>query len=64
VSKRIVRFPEACTKTGYSRPHIYRKIKDGTFPLPVKLGDKAVGFVEDEIDAWIEQRIALRDGGE
>ena len=50
------------TKPGFPS-HIYRKIADGTFPRPIKLGDRAVGFVEEELDAWIEQRIALRDGG-
>ncbi len=38
---------------------------DPTFPKPFKLSDKgrAVGWVESEIDAWIEQRAAVRIGG-
>jgi prophage regulatory protein len=63
LSKRVIRLPEACNKTGFSKPTIYRKMRDGTFPRPIKLGDRAVGFVESELDAWIEQRIAVRDGG-
>ena len=39
-------------------------MRDGSFPRPIKIGDRAVGFVEGELDQWIEQRIALRDGGE
>jgi prophage regulatory protein len=35
---------------------------EGTFPKPVKLGPKAVGWVEEEIDAWIRARMAERDG--
>jgi predicted DNA-binding transcriptional regulator AlpA len=37
-------------------------MRDGKFPRPIKIGDRAVGFVEDEIDSLIEERIALRDG--
>ena len=31
------------------------------FPKPVRLGKNSVAFVEAEIDAWIESRIAERD---
>jgi len=34
---------------------------EGTFPKPVPIGTKAVGWIEDEIDAWIEARIAERN---
>jgi prophage regulatory protein len=53
--------------TGESRSTIYGKIKSGTFPKPVKLGRKAVGWVEDEIAEYNEAKIAARDsknGGE
>ena len=62
MSKKVLRFPEACAKTGLSRPHIYRLMRDGKFPRPIKIGDRAVGFVESELDELIEQRIAVRDG--
>jgi prophage regulatory protein len=38
-------------------------IAAGKFPRPIKLGQKASGFIESELDAWIDERIALRDGG-
>jgi prophage regulatory protein len=37
-------------------------MRDGKFPRPIKIGDRAVGFVESELDELIEQRIAVRDG--
>lgn len=46
---------------GFSDATLYRKISDGSFPKPVKLGDNKNGWVEAEIDAWATARIAERD---
>lgn len=48
--------------TGLPRSSIYDKIAKGTFPKPVKLGAKAVAWLETEIAEWQQQRIAARDG--
>lgn len=45
----------------YSRPHLFRLIKAGKFPVPLKLGENRNAFVEAEIDAWLEARLAERD---
>jgi prophage regulatory protein len=45
-------------KTGKSRPAIYAAMPRGQFPLSVSLGARAVGWIESEIDEWIESRIA------
>jgi prophage regulatory protein len=55
----ILRLPEVKKRTGLSRSAVYLKIKQGQFPRPVKLGTKAVGWLEAEIQAWLEQQIAL-----
>ena len=57
---KIKRRPEVEAKTGLSRSTIYEKMKNGTFPKPVKLGPRAVGWLEIEIDAWICERISQR----
>jgi prophage regulatory protein len=59
--KRILRRPTVELKTGLKRSEIYERMKEGTFPRPVHLGTTAVGWVEEEIDAWIDQRVAERD---
>ena len=41
---------------GLSRTSIYRKMRSGTFPLPVKLGERAVAWRADEIHDWIASR--------
>jgi prophage regulatory protein len=61
--KRIIRLPAVQEKTGLKHTEIYDRIKLGTFPRQVPLGPKAVGWLEHEIDAWIEAIAAKRDGG-
>jgi prophage regulatory protein len=59
---RIIRRPLVSDKTGLQRSAIYEKFAKGEFPKPVKLGTKAVGWLESEVDAWIAERVANRDG--
>lgn len=58
LSISILRRPEVEGRTGLSRSTIYLKIAQGSFPRPVSLGPRAVGWVSAEIDAWIEQQVA------
>ncbi|BFI96070.1 MAG: AlpA family transcriptional regulator [Rhodanobacter sp.] len=57
--KRFLRRADVERKTGYSIASIYRLAKEGDFPQPVKLGKRASGWVEEEVDAWIERRVAV-----
>ncbi len=54
----ILRLSEVSTKTGLSRSTIYERVKDKSFPQPISLGFRAVGFLENEVNSWIESRIA------
>lgn len=45
----------------YSPAHIARLEAVGLFPKRVRLGIGRVGWVEEEIDAWLRERIARRD---
>lgn len=58
---RIIRIREVREKTGQPTSTIYDRMAEGTFPRPVPLGPKAVGWIEAEIDEWISARIAARD---
>ncbi|HBR2818759.1 TPA: AlpA family phage regulatory protein, partial [Klebsiella pneumoniae subsp. pneumoniae] len=40
---------------------IYRLISQNRFPSAVKIGSRAIAFVESEVDEWISQRIEERD---
>ena len=34
-----------------------KRVKEGTFPAPISLGDRAVGWLEHELDAWIKKLV-------
>lgn len=57
MSKNLIRLPEVQRRTGYSKAWIYRLISQKRFPDSVKIGVRAIAFVESEIDEWIELRI-------
>jgi prophage regulatory protein len=67
---KLIRFPEVMSRTGYGRTSIYRKMEDGSFPKSLKLGgppkepkefdSRAIAWIEDEVDQWIESRIEDR----
>jgi prophage regulatory protein len=62
-ARRILRLPEVEQRTGKKHAAIYADIAKGVFPAPVPLGLRAVGWLEDEVDDWLEERIAERDSG-
>jgi prophage regulatory protein len=53
----ILRLPEVKRSTGLSRSTIYLKIAQDTFPKPIPLGARAVGWLEAEIQDWLQRRI-------
>ena len=55
----ILRRPEVEARTGLSRSTIYLKVAQGTFPRPISLGPRAVGWIAEEIDAWLQQQFTL-----
>ncbi len=57
----ILRRREVEARTGLGCSTIYDGIKAGTFPAPIQLGPKSVGWVEAEIVAWLAARVAARD---
>ena len=58
---RIIRLKEVIDSTGLARSTIYKYIAEGTFPKPVSLGDRCVGWVDSEVHDWILARIEERD---
>ena len=68
---RFIRLNEVLSRTGFGRTSIYRKMEEGSFPKSLKLGgppkdpsifdSRAVAWIEDEVDQWMESRIDDRD---
>lgn len=65
---KILNASEIKIRTGLARSTWYKLIKVGDFPTPIKLSAKRIGFLEEDIDRWIELRVAgkswaVADGG-
>ena len=59
---RFLRLPEVMARTGLSRATIYARMAEGRFPRQVRIGARAVGWIEAEVEAWIQERIARSRG--
>lgn len=57
MSHNLIRLHEVQRRTGYSKAWIYRLMSQKRFPTSVKIGTRAIAFVESEIDEWINDRI-------
>jgi prophage regulatory protein len=57
----IIRRKQVEKRTGLSRSTIYLFIEAGTFPRPINLGARSVGWISEEVDEWITDRISQRD---
>lgn len=58
---RIIKLPTVCDLTGLSKSTIYLKVSQGLFPTPVKVSTRSSGWVEQEVLAWLQSRIAERE---
>ncbi|AMF92665.2 transcriptional regulator [Vibrio fluvialis] len=57
---RFLKLKEVMEKTALSRSAIYRKMNDGEFPQSVSLGDRAVAWLESEVDEWMSGCVLAR----
>lgn len=59
----IMRRKQVEQRTGRSRSSIYADMAAGTFPKPVSIGPRAVGWIEAEISDWLRAQVAQSRGG-
>ena len=57
---RVLRLPEVCFVTGLGRSMIYQMEAEHRFPMRVRIGTRAVGWLEIEVRAWLEKCIEMR----
>ena len=58
MSNKIIRLPAVKEKTGLSRSSIYLRMSKDEFPKSISLGDRAIGWLESDIEQWLEDKIA------
>ena len=51
--RRIIRRDEVSKLTGLARATIYKKVADGSFPAPIRLGARSVGWRLSDVIAWL-----------
>jgi prophage regulatory protein len=54
---QILRLPQVCKVTGLGRSMIYELEAERRFPTRVRIGLRAVGWVESEVQLWLASRI-------
>ena len=57
---KILRKKDVTTKVGLSAIHIMRMVKLERFPAPLALGPASIGWLESEVDEWIQDRANRR----
>lgn len=63
MATRILRVRDACARTGLSKSTLYELISAGHFPRPIKLSTRSVGFIEEDVECWLQDRIRRSRGG-
>lgn len=58
---KVLRLNQVIDTTGLSRSTVYKYISEGTFPKPISLGERSVGWLESEVMDWLLARIEERD---
>ena len=53
----ILRLPVVKKRTGLSRSSIYLRMSNNDFPASISLGGRAVGWLEKDINEWLENKI-------
>ncbi len=59
MEQHILRLPTVKAITGLSRSTIYLRMSEGTFPEKISLGSRAVGWLETEVQDWLDERISV-----
>jgi prophage regulatory protein len=53
----LLKLPEVMKQTTLGKSTIYAYVRNGKFPSPIEVGDRAVGWVQSEISDWVQDRI-------
>ena len=60
-ARQVLRLRDVKSRTGKSTSGIYADMASGKFPRPIPLGERTVGWLESEVDGWIEACLRKRE---
>ena len=60
--RRMLRLRAVEERTGLARSSVYRAMREDNFPRPARVGRRAVAWVEAEVEAWLDTKLAARGG--
>lgn len=60
----LLRIEDVCNLLGVSRTTLWRWRREGMFPQPRRVGPNVVGFLESEVDEWLQDRPVVGEGNE
>ncbi|MFE8072008.1 AlpA family transcriptional regulator [Marinobacteraceae bacterium S3BR75-40.1] len=58
---KVLRLAEVQDKTGLARSTLCKYVDAGTFPRPIYLGGRAVGWIDSEVHEWLLEKQVERD---
>jgi len=59
MASKILRLPDVLQRCGLSRSSLYALMTEGQFPKSVKISMRSVGWVESDLDDWVQNRIDM-----
>ena len=62
--RELQREGEVCRRTGRHRSSLWRDVRSGSMPSPVRIGRRSIAWYADEIDEWISSRPRVRRADE
>jgi prophage regulatory protein len=61
-NERILRLPDVKSRLGLCADSVYKLIRQGLFPAPIRITARASGWLESDVDAFIARQAATRPG--
>lgn len=58
VPPALLRLPTVCATVGLSKSQVYRLIRSGQFPAPVRIGANSVAWSAQQVDQWVHEKIS------
>ncbi|EHN7887064.1 AlpA family phage regulatory protein [Salmonella enterica] len=62
-NQTLISAREVLKRVQRSKAWLYKQLSKNAFPRPVKIGTRAISFIESEVDHWIKEQISASRSG-